>query len=654
MDTVQYHVNGYTFGDPTVEEAGPQARRPGDPLPEAVDVLIVGTGPAGAVLTAQLARFADVTTAVVERRQGPLLRGHADGVACRTVEMFQSFGLASTLVDEAYWVNETTFWAPDDQHTNEIVRIGTIHDTADGMSEFPHVIVNQARMQELLFDSAARTANRTTVDYGWQFVDAVRDDSQEHPLTVTLAATDQDNRPTDATRTIRTKYVVGCDGARSAVRASIGRELRGDVQNHAWGVLDVLPVTDFPDIRKKAVIRSDAGSIILIPREGGNLVRIYVDLGAVDQDDSGFRDRTEVEDVIAAAQRVFNPWSLDVREVAWWSVYEVGQRLADGFDDVDDAERGRKQPRVFITGDACHTHSAKAGQGMNVSMQDAFNLAWKLGAVLRGQADAALLDTYSAERRVTAKALIDYDIKWAAMVGSRNDEVSAEDVQAQFVDGGRFTAGFATHYEDGPLVGDRSNQHLATGFEIGERFHSAPAIRVADAKPTELGHVHEADGRWRVYVFADQAGLADGSAVQVWAAHQDADPDSAVNRFTPADAERDSIFDVRLVLQQPHRDVDPRRIPSLLRPEHGRFGLPDQEKVFSAEATNGRLLGAIPGIAATQDVYDLRGIDRDQGAVVVVRPDQYVAQVLPLDAPADLAAVVGQVMMDQRKTADAH
>lgn len=648
---MQYHVNGYTFGDPTVVEAAPDARRPGEQLPEAVDVLVVGTGPAGAVLTAQLARFSGVSTAVVERRQGPLLRGHADGVACRTVEMFQSFGLASRLVDEAYWVNETTFWAPDDQHTDEIVRIGCINDTADGMSEFPHVIVNQARMQELLFESAARTANRTAVDYGWQFVGAVRDDTRAYPLTVTLAATDEENRPTEVTRTIKAKYVVGCDGARSAVRASIGRELQGDVQNHAWGVLDVLPVTDFPDIRKKAVIRSEAGSIILIPREGGNLVRIYVDLGAVDQDDSGFRDRTEVEDVIAAAQRVFNPWNLDVREVAWWSVYEVGQRLADGFDDVDEADRGTEQPRVFIMGDACHTHSAKAGQGMNVSMQDAFNLAWKLGAVLRGQADVSLLDTYQQERWVTAKALIDYDIKWAAMVGSRNDEVAASDVQAQFVDGGRFTAGFATHYEDSPLVGTRVHQDLAAGFVIGERFHSAPAIRVADAKPTELGHVHEADGRWRVYVFADRAGLADGGAVQAWAAHQEAEPASAINRFTPADAERDSVFDLRLVLQQPHHDVDPWRIPALFLPEHGRFRLPDQEKVFSAEATNGRLLGDIPGLAATRDVYDLRGIDRDQGAVVVVRPDQYIAQVLPLAAPADLAAVVGQFMVDQTRMA---
>src|SRR5699024_4114806 len=181
-------------------------------------------------------------------------------------------------------------------------------------------------------------------------------------------------------RTIRAKYVVGCDGARSAVRKSIGRQLHGDVQNHAWGVLDILVATDFPDIRKKAVISSEAGSMILIPREGGYLVRMYADLGAVPEDDKEFRNRITVDDVIAQANAILSPYTVEVRDVAWWSVYEVGQRIADGFDNLNDDERAANQPRIFIAGDACHTHSAKAGQGMNVSMQDTFNLGWKLGA----------------------------------------------------------------------------------------------------------------------------------------------------------------------------------------------------------------------------------------------------------------------------------
>ena len=189
-----------------------------------------------------------------------------------------------------------------------------------------------------------------------------------------------------AETTVRAKYVVGCDGARSRVRDSIGAEPHGDFANHAWGVMDMLAVTDFPDIRLKAAIQSaDEGNILLIPREGGYLVRLYVDLGEIDPNDrEAFRDKHTQEKVIAIAQRVLRPYTLDVKSVAWFAVYEVGQRVTDRFDDVPADQVASRLPRVFIAGDACHTHSAKAGQGMNVSMQDTFNLGWKLALGARG------------------------------------------------------------------------------------------------------------------------------------------------------------------------------------------------------------------------------------------------------------------------------
>ena len=104
--SVQFYLNGYRPGDPLVARPHPAvAERPAG-LPEKVDVLIVGCGPAGLVLAAQLAAFPDLTIAVVDRREGPLEVGQADGVACRTVEMFEAFGLADQLVTEGYWVNQ--------------------------------------------------------------------------------------------------------------------------------------------------------------------------------------------------------------------------------------------------------------------------------------------------------------------------------------------------------------------------------------------------------------------------------------------------------------------------------------------------------------------------------------------------------------------
>ena len=634
---MQFYLNGYKPGDPDIlEEAAGAANRSRE-LPDAVDVLVVGSGPAGTVLAAQLSTFPSIDTRIVERRRGPLELGQADGVACRTVEMFEAFGLGTKLVREAYWVNETVFWRPSQADRARIVRTGRVQDVEDGLSEFPHVIVNQARMQEYLLEYMRKSPTRLEPDYGVEFVRLEVEPEGDHPVLVHLHHV-EDGRE----RTIRAKYVVGCDGARSLVRQSIGTELRGDYANHAWGVLDMLAVTDFPDIRLKAAIQSaDDGNVLLIPREGGYLVRLYVDLGEVAPDRREAVRRMTAEDVIERARRVLRPYTLDVRNIVWFSVYEVGQRLADGFDDVPWEQAAFRAPRVFITGDACHTHSAKAGQGMNVSMQDAFNLGWKLVAVLEGRAGPELLRTYSVERHAVAKRLIEFDKEWSKMLGSPPKDpmhperggVDPTELQAYFVKSLRYTAGVATHYAPAtPLTAPPAHQHLANGFTIGMRFHSAPVVRVADAKPMHLGHVARADGAWRIYAFAD----ASGRRLRALAEFLAESPTSPIRRFTPPGADIDTVIDVRAVFQQGHRDVEVERLPSLLLPRKGRFGLIDYEKAFAPDLKNG------------PDIFDLRGVDREQGAMVVVRPDQYVASVLPLDAHGDLADFFAAFLLDRQ------
>src|SRR5262249_4066685 len=212
-----------------------------------------------------------------------------------------------------------------------------------------------------------------------------------------------------------------------------------------------------------------------------------------------------IDRLITAAQRVLRPFTLDVKEVPWWSIYEIGQRLCDKFDDVPEDETGSRLPRVFIAGDACHTHSPKAGQGMNVSMQDTFNLGWKLASVLRKRCGPELLHTYSAERQAVAKELIDFDRQWAAVLPSQGKEsgkgADPAATQNYFVRHGHYTAGTATHYRPSIISGEPVHQHLAGGFVIGTRFHSAPVIRLSDAKPVHLGHIVKADGRFRIFAF---------------------------------------------------------------------------------------------------------------------------------------------------------
>jgi phenol 2-monooxygenase len=627
---VQFYLNGYKPGDPDILT---------EDLPDAVDVLIVGSGPAGALLAAQLSTFPGISTRLVERRDGPLQAGQADGVACRTVEMFDAFGLSGKLLREAYWVNETVFWRPSKADRSRIERTGRVQDTEDGLSEFPHLIVNQARMQQYLLDYMRNSPTRFEPSYGVEFVDLEDEPEGEHPVVVTLRKV-----ANGAESTVRAKYVVGCDGAHSRVRDSIGAVPSGDFANHAWGVVDMLAVTDFPDIRLKAAIQSaDEGNILLIPREGGYMVRLYVDLGDIDPNNrEAFRENTQ-EKVIGIAQRVLHPYTLDVKSVAWFAAYQVGQRVTDRFDDVPADQADSRLPRVFIAGDACHTHSAKAGQGMNVSMQDAFNLGWKLVSVLEGRARPELLRTYNIERHAIAQGLIDFDKEWSKIMASPPKDpnhpelggVDPAELQAYFVRSGRYTAGVATHYPPATvLTAEAPQQNLARGFTVGMRFHSAPVVRVADAKPEHLGHAARADGAWRIYAFAD----ASGRRLRELAAFLAESPNSPIRRFTAAGADIDSVIDVRAVFQQGPRNLKVEELPSILLPRKGRFGLVDYEKAYSPDLKNG------------PDIFDLRGIDRERGAIVVVRPDQYVSTVLGLDAHDELTTFFERFLLDRRGT----
>ena len=625
---MQFYLDGYKPGDPDILTAE---------LPDAVDVLIVGSGPAGALLAAQLSTFPGISTRLVERLDGPLRVGQADGVACRTVEMFDAFGLSGKLLREAYWVNETVFWRPSKADRSRIERTGRVQDTEDGLSEFPHLIVNQARMQKYLLDYMRNSPTRLEANYGVEFVDLKVETEGEHPVVVTLRKV-----ANGAETTVRAKYVVGCDGARSRVRDSIGAAPRGDFANHAWGVVDMLAVTDFPDIRLKAAIQSaDEGNILLIPREGGYMVRLYVDLGEIDPNKrEAFRENTQ-EMVIETAQRVLRPYTLDVKSVAWFAVYQVGQRVTDRFDDVPADQADSRLPRVFIAGDACHTHSAKAGQGMNVSMQDTFNLGWKLISVFEGRAKPELLRTYTVERHAIAQGLIDFDKEWSKIMASPPKDpnrpelggLDPAELQAYFVKSGRYTAGVATHYPPATvLTAEATHQNLAKGFTIGMRFHSAPVVRLADAKPVHLGHAARADGAWRIYAFAD----ASGQRLRKLADFLAESPNSPIRRFTPAGANIDSVIDVRAVFQQGHRDLKVEELPSILLPRKGRFGLIDYEKAYCPDLKNG------------PDIFELRCIDREKGAIVVVRPDQYVSNVLPLDAHDELTAYLGRFLLDRQ------
>ncbi|MDQ4214663.1 FAD-dependent monooxygenase [Microbacterium sp. ASV81] len=613
---MQFHHHGYVSHDPRVLPAdGTGIDRPAE-LPDEMDVLIVGSGPAGMLLAAQMSQYPGLSTRIIERRDGRLVLGQADGIQPRSVETFQAFGFAERIMAEAYNIGWMNFWGPDPENKQNIIRTARTADYAYDICEFPHLIVNQARVLDYFAEAAADGPGRIRPDYGVEFAGLTIHDEGEYPVEVQVRYVAGERAGEE--RTIRAKYVVGCDGARSGVREAIGRKHVGEMAAHAWGVMDVLVNTDFPDWRTKCAINAEAGNILHIPREGGYLSRMYIDLGEVAAGDNRQVKHTPIEAVIAKANEILHPYSIDVKQVAWHSVYEVGHRITDGFDDVD--EDVTRHPRVFLTGDACHTHSAKAGQGMNVSMQDGFNLGWKLGSVLTGRSPQELLSTYGSERHPVAQQLIDFDREWSSLMARKPEEISdPQELATYYLATAEFPSGFMTRYTSSMIIGSEAHQDLATGFPLGKRFKSAEVVRVGDGNVVHLGHHARADGRWRVYAFGD----ASGAGLNDWAARTA----PLFARYTPAAGDVDAVFDVKAIYQQSYEELDVTTAPALFQPKTGPLGLTDWEKVYAAG----------PSKWTAADIFADRGLSRD-GVVVIVRPDQYVAAILPLGAVDELGA----------------
>lgn len=641
---MQYHLNGFKPGNYEIPDAArePAPLPPIIKLPTEVDVLIVGCGPAGLTMARQLSEFTDITTCIVEQESGPLLFGRADGISCRTIEIMEAFNCSEMIVKESYQLKQNAFWEPDSAHPENIKRTHKIADARLGLSEFTHSIVNQARLHEILLEGMKNSVTHLVPHYSRRLLSVdmdsqVTQDLSAYPVTATFERSDEGDA--NKIETVRARFIIGTDGARSAVRKGMSIALEGDSANKAWGVMDVLVVTDYPDIRVKSFIQSkENGAVMTIPREGGYLIRMYVELELLDKGQRAADIQLTEKDIIAKMQLIFSPYTVSVKEVAWWSIYEVGQRVADRFDDRPLNNAENLIPRGFVAGDACHTHSPKGGWGLNTSLPDTFNLGWKLAAVLQGKSHPKLLQTYSPERRKVAQQLIEADKQLSKLVATSPTAKQSEqqiktditDIEKFMARQNGFVAGTAIEYFPSYICTGQENQTLASGFNIGQRFHSAEAIRVSDGRCQHLGHLNKADGRWRLFIFGSDQNPTDTTSDSAQLIHFLAKSESSpVIKYTPEGTDIDSVIDVYGVFQQ--RDLAIEEIPGFLWPAKGKYGLNDYEKVFHADQDN--------------DIYALRGIDRSRGCMVIVRPDQHIANILPLNAQTELSAFFDEFML---------
>ena len=167
---MQFHHHGYVSTQPRIQPAAGTGLNRSEELPDTMDVLIVGSGPAGMTTAATLSCYPDVHTRLVERRDGRLELGQADGIQARSVETFNYFGFSDEITNEAYWLTEMNFWTPDEQNPENICRTSRELDDPTGISEFKHLVVNQARVLDYFAEFAERSPSRLKPDYGYEFV----------------------------------------------------------------------------------------------------------------------------------------------------------------------------------------------------------------------------------------------------------------------------------------------------------------------------------------------------------------------------------------------------------------------------------------------------------------------------------------------------
>lgn len=364
--------------------------------------------------------------------------------------------------------------------------------------------------------------------------------------------------------------------------------------------------------------------------------------------------------ILAAAQKTMAPYKLTYEYCDWWTAYQIGQRVSSDF---------AKAERVFLAGDAVHTHSPKAGQGMNVSMQDAYNLGWKLAAVLNGQIDRSILKTYQSERLRIAQELIDFDHRLSRLFSGRpakdimdEEGISMDEFKDAFVKGNMFSSGVAVNYGSSLIVckddsiidkGEGTDgtdvsckleglrvvgkQDLATNIKIGMRMPSFKVLSQADARPWHFQERLKSDGRWRVVVFAGDISSPPQMLRLQTLGNTLLAPESFISKFTSVSKPIDSVIEVLLIHSAPRTKIEFHELPEIVRPFDTRDGY-DYSKAFVDDMSYHEGHG---------HAYQNYGIDEKKGAAVILRPDQYVSWIGELDDTSEMERFFSGFMREQ-------
>ncbi|THV84975.1 phenol 2-monooxygenase [Aureobasidium pullulans] len=613
-----------------------------------VDLLIIGAGPAGLMAAAWASRCG-LNTRIIDEKDSRIRTGQADGLHCRTLEIMDSFGtpsIAADILGEAC--------NPKESCEEHIERSETIRSGEEDLpgSRYPQVSLSQGSVEQAFLNFLERDDNSSRVERNLSpaklHVDeASVEDNDAYPVEVHLRELGKDETAGSLEYTatqepikeiIRAKFVLGTDGAHSWTRKALGLEMEGDRTNKHFGVMDFIPRSNFPDIRISCAIHSSAGSIMTLPREKG-LVRFYVQLAETfDLGDNFDRSKITPDDIINTSPKTFSHHN-----------------------------------RVFLAGDAVHTHSPTMGAGMNVSMQDSYNLVWKIATAIH-TGNREILQTYNTERLATAKELIEKDRAMSEFYcqGPSADSKKYKDFREGFRD---FVSGVSVTYGPSMLVSSAgkidedgnekmtnddtgsgeikhdkptrrkdsqqslpqiySDPKLATGITLGQRL---PSYHVTNHFTAEDDHIHRAmksDGRWRILLFpGDLANPPRFRSIRDLGAKLEA-TSSFINRCTPSDQAIDSVIEILTIHTSNRNSLNALDLPDIFHPWNDKLGH-DYWKIFAKNNEVG------------DDIYKSFGIDEEKGCLVVCRPDQHVGYIGSLEDLETVGQYLERILLPKR------
>lgn len=575
-----------------------------------VDVLIVGAGPVGLVTAFQLAKFGGVSVAIIDKNEKATAQqayGRAITLFPRTSELLDQLGLAEKLAQQCFACRDTVTYNSKGEEVKG--RGWSFIETSMSNTAWDFALVLRQKYQEDVFREALHERG-VEVEAPLILLDVVVDETApalSHKVTAKVK-----NEKTGQISTIKCKFLVGSDGGHSSVRRMLQIPFQGTTSADKWVRIDGLVKTNVPKPRTYCAIESPThGNVLWVGLDRG---RTRIGYAFTEKHANSY----EVFDEAAAikeAKAAVKPFDLEFECVDWWTIYSVGQRIAENFF-VKDC--------VFLAGDACHTHSSGAAQGMNTGIHDSVNLAWKLSLVLRGAANFALLHSYQAERLPNVQRLIQYDKDISRLMTNRLPENWSGDPNTDvnsilgdiMAEAASFSSGLGIFYDI-----DQSNPLNKIGSQEvvlrpGQRGPDLDLVTPGTYESTRLIQQTRNSAMFHVIVFAGNPTLTKEA------------------EFNTAAFESTALSALRSRGKSIARHMI--RRTSLIR----LVGVLDFLTILTAKVPSiWEVLGHDPlGRAyfddSKQNAYQRYGIDAQEGGVIVLRPDGWIGTVTSLSKDA--------------------